>query len=144
MFKRILEYCISVYFKYKEVILYLVFGGLTTLVNIVSYAVFVRIINMGTVAGTSGAWLVSVIFAYLTNKIFVFESKTDTFDLLVKECVSFFGCRLTTGLMDVAVMYFSVDLLHFNDIVMKIISNVLVVILNYIFSKLFIFKKEKA
>ena len=96
MFKRILEYCVSIYFKYKEVILYLVFGGLTTLVNIVSYAVFVRIINMGTVAGTSGAWLVSVIFAYITNKMFVFESKTDTFDLLVKECVSFFGCRLTT------------------------------------------------
>ncbi|MFG6329043.1 MAG: GtrA family protein [Lachnospiraceae bacterium] len=144
MFKRILEYCVSIYFKYKEVILYLVFGGLTTLVNIVSYAVFVRIINMGTVAGTSGAWLVSVIFAYITNKMFVFESKTDTFDLLVKECVSFFGCRLTTGFMDVAIMYFSVDLLHFNDIVMKIISNVLVVILNYIFSKLFIFKKEKA
>ncbi len=144
MFKRILEYCVSIYFKYKEVILYLVFGGLTTLVNIVSYAVFVRISNMGTVAGTSGAWLVSVIFAYITNKMFVFESKTDTFDLLVKECVSFFGCRLTTGFMDVAIMYFSVDLLHFNDIVMKIISNVLVVILNYIFSKLFIFKKEKA
>ena len=144
MFKRILEYCVSIYFKYKEVILYLVFGGLTTLVNIVSYAVFVRIINMGTVAGTSGAWLVSVIFAYITNKMFVFESKTDTFDLLVKECVSFFGCRLTTGFLDVAIMYFSVDLLHFNDIVMKIISNVLVVILNYIFSKLFIFKKEKA
>ncbi|MFG6349227.1 MAG: GtrA family protein, partial [Lachnospiraceae bacterium] len=90
------------------------------------------------------AWLVSVIFAYITNKIFVFESRTDTFALLVKECVSFFGCRLATGIMDVAVMYLSVDLLHFNDIVMKIVSNVFVVILNYIFSKLFIFKKEEA
>ncbi len=144
MLKRVLEYCMCIYFKYREVILYLVFGGLTTLVNIVSYAVFARVLNMDTVAGTSGAWLVSVIFAYITNKIFVFESRTDTFALLVKECVSFFGCRLATGIMDVAVMYLSVDLLHFNDIVMKIVSNVFVVILNYIFSKLFIFKKEEA
>lgn len=144
MLKRILEHCICLYFKYKEVILYLVFGGLTTLVNIVSYAVFARVLNMDTVTGTSGAWLVSVIFAYITNKIFVFESKTDTFASLAKECVSFFGCRLATGIMDVAIMYLSVDLLHFNDIVMKIVSNVFVVILNYIFSKLFIFKKEEA
>lgn len=144
MFKRTLELCIGLYFKYKEVILYLFFGGLTTLVNIVSYAVFARILHMDTVAGTSMAWLISVIFAYITNKIFVFESRTDTFVLLVKECVSFFGCRLATGVMDVAIMYLSVDLMHFNDIFMKIISNVFVVILNYIFSKLFIFKRKEA
>ncbi len=144
MFKRIFGLCMCLYVKYKEVILYLVFGGLTTLVNIVSYAVFARILNMDTVTGTSVAWLISVIFAYITNKIFVFESKTNTFALLVKECVSFFGCRLATGVMDVAIMYLSVDLLHFNDIVMKIVSNVFVVILNYIFSKLFIFRREEA
>ncbi len=144
MFKSIFGLCMCLYVKYKEVILYLVFGGLTTLVNIVSYAVFARILNMDTVTGTSVAWLISVIFAYITNKIFVFESKTNTFALLVKECVSFFGCRLATGVMDVAIMYLSVDLLHFNDIVMKIVSNVFVVILNYIFSKLFIFRREEA
>lgn len=144
MFKRIFGLCMCLYVKYKEVILYLVFGGLTTLVNIVSYAVFARILNMDTVTGTSVAWLISVIFAYITNKIFVFESKTNTFALLVKECVSFFGYRLATGVMDVAIMYLSVDLLHFNDIVMKIVSNVFVVILNYIFSKLFIFRREEA
>lgn len=144
MFKRIFGLCMCLYVKYKEVILYLVFGGLTTLVNIVSYAVFARILNMDTVTGTSVAWLISVIFAYITNKIFVFESKTNTFALLVKECVSFFGCRLATGVMDVAIMYLSVDLLHFNDIVIKIVSNVFVVILNYIFSKLFIFRREEA
>lgn len=140
MFGKIWELCL----KYKEVILYLVFGGLTTLVNIVTYAVFAYVFCTGTVISTAGAWLISVIFAYITNKIFVFESRTDTFALLFKECVSFFGCRLATGIMDVVVMYVSVDLLHFNDIIMKIVSNVLVVVLNYIFSKLFIFKKEEA
>lgn len=140
MFKKIWE----LYLKYKEVILYLVFGGLTTLVNIVSYAIFARTMHMDTVAATAMAWLISVVFAYVTNKIFVFESKTDTFAMLVKECVSFLGCRFATGIMDIAIMYISVDIMHFNDIVMKIFSNVLVVILNYIFSKLFIFKKETA
>lgn len=140
MFRKIWE----LYLKYKEVILYLVFGGLTTLVNIVSYAVFARAMHMGTVTSTTMAWLISVVFAYVTNKVFVFESKTDTFAMLVKECVSFLGCRLATGIMDIAIMYVSVDMMHFNDIVMKIISNVFVVILNYIFSKLFIFKKETA
>lgn len=144
MFKRIFGLCMCLYVKYKEVILYLVFGGLTTLVNIVSYAVFARILNMDTVTGTSVAWLISVIFAYITNKIFVFESKTNTFALLVKECVSFFGCRLATGLLDVLIMFVSVNILHFNDMVMKILSNILVIILNYIFSKLFIFGKNKS
>lgn len=139
MIKKIWE----LYLKYKEVILYLVFGGLTTLINIISYAVFSYVFHMGTVVSTAAAWVVSVIFAYVTNKIFVFESRTDTFRMLLKECISFFGCRFATGIMDVAVMYVSVDLLHFNDIVMKIISNVLVVILNYVFSKLFIFRKNQ-
>jgi len=132
----------QLYLKYKEVILYLVFGGLTTVINIVSYAVCARFFKLDTVASTSVAWVVSVIFAYVTNKIFVFESRTDTFALLVKECVSFFGCRLATGIMDVAIMYVSVDVLGFNDIFMKIFSNILVVIANYLFSKLFIFSSK--
>ena len=140
MFRKVWE----LFLKYKEMVLYLVFGGLTTLVNIVTYALFAYVFNMGTVASTALAWIVSVIFAYITNKIFVFESKTDSLAMAVTECVSFFGCRLATGIMDIAVMYVSVDLLHFNDIIMKIVSNVLVVVLNYIFSKLFIFKKEEA
>lgn len=140
MFRKVWE----LFLKYKEMVLYLVFGGLTTLVNIVTYALFAYVFNMGTVASTALAWIVSVIFAYITNKIFVFESKTDSLAMAVTECVSFFGCRLATGVMDVAIMYLSVDLLHFNDIVMKIVSNVFVVILNYIFSKLFIFRREEA
>ena len=140
MFRKVWE----LFLKYKEMVLYLVFGGLTTLVNIVTYALFAYVFNMGTVASTALAWIVSVIFAYITNKIFVFESKTDSLAMAVTECVSFFGCRLATGVMDVAIMYLSVDLLHFNDIVIKIVSNVFVVILNYIFSKLFIFRREEA
>ncbi len=140
MFRRIWE----LFLKYKEMVLYLVFGGLTTLVNIVTYALFAYVFNMGTVVSTALAWIVSVIFAYITNKIFVFESKTDSLAMAVTECVSFFGCRLATGLLDVLIMFVSVNILHFNDMVMKILSNILVIILNYIFSKLFIFGKNKS
>ena len=76
--------------------------------------------------------------------IFVFESKTDSLAMAVTECVSFFGCRLATGLLDVLIMFVSVNILHCNDMVMKILSNILVIILNYIFSKLFIFGKNKS
>lgn len=139
MFRKIWE----LFLKYKEMVLYLVFGGLTTLVNIVTYALFAYVFNMGTVVSTMLAWIVSVIFAYITNKIFVFESKTDSLAMAVTECISFFGCRLATGLLDILIMFVSVNILHFNDMVMKILSNILVIILNYIFSKLFIFGKNK-
>ena len=138
MFRKVWE----LFLKYKEMVLYLVFGGLTTLVNIVTYALFAYVFNMGTVASTALAWIVSVIFAYITNKIFVFESKTDSLAMAVTECVSFFGCRLATGLLDVLIMFVSVNILHFNDMVMKILSNILVIILNYIFSKLFILDRK--
>lgn len=133
----------KLYLKYREVILYLIFGGLTTLINIISYTVCAHVFYMDTVEGTSVAWLLSVIFAYATNKIFVFQSRTSTFAMLTKECISFMGCRLATGVMDVVIMYLSVDILHFNDVFMKIVSNVFVVILNYVFSKLFIFSKKQ-
>ncbi len=139
MFHKILE----LYLKYKEIILYLIFGGLTTLINIIAYTVCAYVFYMDTVESTSAAWIISVIFAYVTNKIFVFESRTSTLVMLVKECISFLGCRLATGVMDVFIMYLAVDIMHFNDIIMKILSNVLVIVLNYVFSKLFIFARKE-
>ncbi len=136
MLKKIYD----IYLKYKEVILYLVFGGLTTLINIVSYALFTRVCGLDTILSTSLAWIVSVAFAYITNKIYVFESKTDSIGAFFRECISFFGCRLATGIMDIAIMYIAVDELGFPDMIMKIISNILVIVLNFIFSKIFIFK----
>lgn len=139
-----LDKLIALYKKYKEVILYLVFGGLTTLINIVVYAVCAHLSPMSTVASTTVAWIISVLFAYITNKIFVFESKTEDLGALARECISFIGCRLATGIMDIAIMYVSVDMFGLNDMVMKIASNILVIILNYLFSKLFIFAGSKS
>lgn len=134
---------IGLFLKYKEVILYLVFGGLTTLVNIVCYAVCARGFHMGTLVSNGIAWVLSVLFAYVTNKIFVFESKTDGVREAVREFVSFIACRAGTGVLDMVVMYVTVDMLGWYDVLMKILSNIIVIILNFVFSKLVIFRKKE-
>ncbi len=133
----------ELYNKYKEILMYLIFGVLTTVVNIVSYFLLARILHIDTVVSTVIALILSILFAYITNKIFVFESKTNTAKELLKEIISFFGCRAFTGILDVAFMYITVDVFNLNDMIMKIISNIVVIIVNYVFSKLIIFKKDK-
>lgn len=133
----------ELYNKYKEILMYLIFGVLTTVVNIVSYFLLARILHIDTVVSTVIALILSILFAYITNKIFVFESKTNTAKELLKEIISFFGCRAFTGVLDVAFMYITVDVFNLNDMIMKIISNIVVIIVNYVFSKLIIFKKDK-
>ena len=129
--------------KYREMILYLFFGGCTTLVNIVSYYICSRI-GMGTALSTVIAWVLSVLFAYVTNRKYVFESKAFGFVPILKEIAGFFLCRLATGLLDLAIMVVFVDFLHFNDMIIKILSNIIVIILNYAASKLLIFKDKSS
>lgn len=128
--------------KYKAEILYLFFGGCTTLVNIISYYLFYNIAGVSNVISTVIAWILSVLFAYITNRIFVFESKNNGFKGILLETTSFFACRLLTGALDVLIMWLAVDIMHYNSLLFKIISNVIVIILNYFASKLFIFKKK--
>ena len=128
--------------RYKSVINYLFFGVCTTLVNIIIYYLCARILKMGTAGSTAAAWAASVLFAYITNKLFVFESRSFEKGLMIREIASFFACRLLTGFLDLAVMYVCVDHLGWNDMVMKVISNVLVIVINYAASKILIFKKN--
>lgn len=132
----------ELYEKYKSVILYLIFGGLTTLVNIVVYNSCYYAFEIPNVISNILAWILSVLFAFITNKLWVFESKSFTMKIMVHEVTTFFGARLATGLMDLGIMYVAVDVLNRNAMIWKLISNVLVIILNYLASKLFIFKKK--
>ena len=132
----------ELYNKYREMILYLFFGGCTTLVNIAAYYICSKI-GFGTALGTVIAWVLSVLFAYVTNRKYVFESNSCGFSAVLKEIVGFFMCRLATGLLDLAVMVVFVDYLRFNDMLIKILSNIVVIVLNYIASKLMIFKSTK-
>lgn len=128
--------------KYKSVILYAFFGVLTTVVNIATYYVSAHLIHLDTLVSTCIAWVAGVLFAYVTNRKYVFESNKIGFGAVLIEVFSFFSCRLATGAVDVAIMYIFVDVLHFNDMFIKIFSNVVVIVLNYIASKLIIFRKE--
>lgn len=126
--------------KYKEILLYLLFGVLTTVVNIMAYYVLVRFFRINYIISNIMAWILSVLFAYITNRWYVFESKNNNF---FYEMISFFSARLVTGLMDIILMWVLVDNNILDDFIAKIIVNVIVIILNYIFSKLFVFKGGK-
>lgn len=127
--------------KYKEVVLYCIFGGLTTVINIITYFMLSRFFNINYLISNIFAWILSVLFAYVTNKIFVFRSKNTEFKYVIKELLAFIGCRLFSGLLDIGIMYIFVDIFKFNDFIIKIIANIIVIILNYVFSKVMIFKK---
>lgn len=137
-----MEKVIGLVKKYKELIMYGIFGVLTTVINIVTYTILYNQLGVSNVVSNVIAWILSVLFAYVTNKIWVFESKSVELKVLLYEMGSFFGCRLATGLLDLAIMYVTVDVLTRNSTLMKCISNVIVIVANYIFSKLVIFKKK--
>ena len=122
--------------KAYMILSYLFFGGLTTLVNIFTFWLL-RVLKLGVYTSNVIAWIVSVLFAFITNKLFVFESKGKT----LKQGLSFFIFRLISLVFDMGIMYLLIDLLKWDDLLSKIITNVIVVIINYVFSKIFIFKK---
>lgn len=147
----------ELFIKYKELITYVVFGGLTTLVNFVAFYIFTGILGeVLYLINNAIAWVVSVIFAYVTNKLFVFESKSWKLKLVAKESIEFVGARVFSFLIEEGGMLLFVSVLGFGDIaleffgftisgqlIVKLILAVIVVILNYFFSKFIIFKKEK-
>ncbi len=127
--------------KYKDVILYLVFGVLTTVVNIVVYWLCVHALGTSVMFGTVAAWALAVFFAYVTNRSMVFHSSATGKSEILKEIGSFFACRLGTGVVDWVIMFVFVTVLHFNDMIIKILANIIVIILNFVLSKFVIFKK---
>jgi len=133
----------GLYLEYKEIINYLVFGALAMFVNFISYFVFARLIKVDEVLSSALSWFCSVLFAYITNKLFVFDSKTETKKGLIKELISFFLARVVSGIFcDVGTFALMVKVLKINDIISKVVTQVMVVIVNYIFSKFIIFRKK--
>lgn len=135
------------YEKYKEVIKYLIFGVLTTFVNYVVY--YTLIFAIGTSEGAIGftcnffATVVSILFAYVTNRKFVFESKANDKKEILKEMTSFFSCRVFSMVIDSLIYFVGCTIMKFPDFIIKTISQVVVIVLNYVFSKLIIFKNKE-
>ena len=128
--------------KYWEVLIYLVFGVLTTVVNYVIYLPVYNILGLSAALSNAIAWVGAVAFAYLTNKPFVFKSHDWSAKTVVPELTKFVGCRLGSGVMETAIIFVTVDLLSWDGNVMKLVTSVLVVIINYVASKLVVFRKN--
>ena len=130
------------YRSHQEGMRYLIFGALTTLVNIVAYSILYYVFHINNATSNIIAWIIGATFAYITNKLYVFNSKVNTKIELLKEILYFYGYRLLTLIIDEAIMIVTVDKFGWNALLMKIIANIIVIILNFVFSKILIFKKK--
>ncbi len=134
---------VEIYLKHKEGFNYLIFGFLTTILNLIIYYVLTNTIldpkiDLELQIANVASWIVAFLFAYITNRLFVFQSRNDN---VLKEFSKFFLSRISTLILDMIIMYIGVSLLKYNDQIIKLISQVLVILSNYILSKIFVFKK---
>ena len=127
--------------KYSDIVSYLFFGVLTTVVNYVVYLPCYNLLHFSAAVSNVIAWVVAVAFAYLTNKPFVFKSHDWSMKTVGPELTKFVGCRIGSGLLETAIIFVTVDCLNWNGNIWKLVTSVLVVILNYVASKLLVFRK---
>lgn len=129
--------------KYWDILVYLVFGVLTTVVDFLIYFPCYNLLHIPATISNVIAWAGAVAFAYLTNKPFVFHSQDWSVKTVVPELTKFVGTRLGSMLIQTGIIFVTVDLLHINGNLMKILTSVIVIILNYVGSKLLVFVKKK-
>lgn len=128
--------------KYYDVITYLIFGVLTTVVNYLVYLPVYNLLGLSAALSNAIAWAVAVAFAYLTNKPFVFKSHDWSMKTVVPELTKFVSCRVASGAMETLIIFLTVDIMGWNGNIWKLVTSVLVVILNYFGSKLLVFTKK--
>lgn len=127
--------------KYHDVLAYLFFGVLTTAVNYIIYLPCYNYLGLSAAVGNVIAWIFAVAFAYLTNKPFVFKSHDWSAKTVVPELTKFVGSRIASGALETVIIFLMVDVLSWNGNMMKLVTSVLVVIINYVASKLVVFRK---
>jgi len=137
--KKMKEKILKLYYRYRELIDYAFFGGLTTVVNIVVFFILDTGFNWPYLIANAIAIILSILFAYITNKIWVFKSDTQNARETFLEFFRFLGFRLISGLADMLTMWMLVDLLTVDTSLSKLATQFIVVVLNYVFSKFFIF-----
>ena len=128
--------------KHWDIFSYLIFGVLTTVVNYIVYLPLLNILQLSAALSNVIAWAAAVSFAYVTNKPFVFKSHDWSLRTVIPELSKFVSCRVASGAMETAIIFVAVDMLGWNGNIWKLITSVLVVILNYVFSKLIVFRKK--
>ncbi|AFS39838.1 GtrA family protein [Leuconostoc gelidum] len=128
--------------KYQSFLLYVIFGILTTIVNIIVFFILYNMLHTGHNIAYVVAWFWAVLFAYLTNRVWVFHSTSSTTADIVKEVWQFYLARVLTGIIGYFILTFGVDLLHQDANIWNIIQNIFVIVSNFVLSKLIIFKKD--
>lgn len=128
--------------KYWDILSYLFFGVLTTVVNYIIYLPCYNLLGLSAAVSNGIAWIVAVAFAYLTNKPFVFKSNDWSAKTVIPELTKFVGCRFGSGAAETVILLLTVDILGWNGNLWKLFTQVLVVVLNYVGSKLLVFRKK--
>lgn len=126
--------------KDKQICLYLFWGVVTTLINITLYYVFAHQICLNVLLSTLFAWFITIVVAFFSNKENVFGSSNWTINVIRKEFASFIICRISTGFLELFIMYIFVDIIHLNDMIIKIFANIFIIIINFILNKFIVFR----
>lgn len=129
------------YKKNKEMLLYLFFGGLSFIVSVATYAFFNMSLGLSVLLANVLSWIITVMFAFLTNRVWVFEAPTKTLKDFTAQMISFYSGRIVTLVIEEAILVLFIDMLGFGSIAVKIVAQIVVILLNYVISKVFIFKK---
>ena len=135
MFKKLFE----IYKKNKELINYLIVGVIGTIISIASFAVLMKV-GVETVTSNVISWIITVIVMYVMNRYFVFAEHAKGVARIIREIVSFVSARIFTLLLETLIVWLGIDVMHLNAIIIKTVAQILVIVLNYVFSKLFIFR----
>lgn len=129
------------YYRHESVMLYLIVGAMTTAVSIITQYIPL-LMGFPTEVNTTVSWVCAATFAFFTNKVWVFKNESKTKSDWIKQAAAFYGARLTTYFLELAFMSFTVRVLLQNEYVMKLIAQVFILIINYLFSKLVVFRKK--
>ena len=121
----------------REIILYVIFGVFTTLLNLVIFLLFTRGFHVNYIISNIIAWIISIFFSYVTTRTWVFESENTN---IIAECALFFGSRFFAGAVETGLLFVFIDIMSMSDFISKVITQVIVVVLNYVMSKFMIFK----
>jgi putative flippase GtrA len=128
--------------KHREIVTYIVFGVLTTAVNYLVFLFSCEMLNMSATASNIVAWILAVLFAFLTNKPFVFKTKSWSRRVVIPEFVKFVACRIGSGILETGFLFVTVDCINWNGSVLKLIASGFVMVLNYISGRRVAFKKS--
>lgn len=140
--KKIWNWGVGMYHKYQEAIDYLFWGGVAFVLSMVLFYIFANVLMIEEQIANVITWIICVIFTYLTNRTFVFKSKTTGAKAITKEFAEFTSARLATLILENVVLFICIDLLLWHNMLAKLIGQFLVIVSNYVLSKLWIFKKK--